>query len=93
MADMTTRPDERPVPDNLSALYADIEHTRASLEDTVDEIGHRLDVRQRLRGAMQDAQDRIGTIGRGRAAAIAGGGVAVVALAGSCVRARRRKER
>jgi hypothetical protein len=80
---MTEATDQRRVPDDRDALYADIEDARTRLGDTVDEIGQRLDVRTRLRGVTQRAA------GSQRSIAIAG--LAAVAVVGIIVLARRRK--
>lgn len=101
MTDLTsTRPDQRPIPNDPGALHAGIEDTRARLGETVDELGHRLDVRTRLKDAAQgtahrvsDAGHRVGEITRRRPVMLAGGGVALAAAAGTSVLAWRRWRR
>ena len=83
MTEATTPTDQRRVPDDRDALYADIEDARTRLGDTVDEIGQRLDVRTRLKGVTQRAA------ASQRSIAIAG--LAAVAVVGIIVLARRRK--
>lgn len=62
----TTRlgPEQQPVPDDPAALHRDIEETRERLEETVDEIGRRLDVKARMRSAAQDASQRANEVGQ-----------------------------
>jgi Protein of unknown function (DUF3618) len=54
------RSEQQAVPDEPAALHSDIEETRERLGETVDEIGRRLDMRIRLKGAMRDAGQRAG---------------------------------
>jgi hypothetical protein len=89
MTETTTPPDQQRVPNDRDALNADIEDARTRLGDTVDEIGHRLDVRTRLKGATQ----RLSTAGRERSVMIGGAGLVAVAVVGIMVLARRRRGR
>jgi len=84
MTETTTPTDQRRVPKDREALYADIEDARTRLGDTVDEIGQRLDVRTRLKGATQ-------RVGRKRSVLIGGAGLVAVAVVGLVVLSRRRK--
>jgi|Tabmets5t2r1_1033131.scaffolds.fasta_scaffold74321_2 hypothetical protein len=89
MTESTTKRNDR-VPDDLEALQADIEDARVRLEDTVDEIGHRFNVKARMKGGLQNAGHRVSVIGRQRSVLLAGGGVAVAAAAGVSLLAWRR---
>jgi hypothetical protein len=88
MTETTTRHNE--VPRDIDALHADIEDTRERLEDTVDEIGHRFNVKARLKGAMSGAGRRASQIGRRKPVLMAGSGLALGAAAGASVLAWRR---
>jgi hypothetical protein len=89
MTDTTTHPDRQRVPEDPAALRADIDDARKRLGETVDEIGHRLDVRSQLNGAVH----RIGAVGRHRPVKIGGAALAAAAVAGVAVLAWRRWSR
>jgi Protein of unknown function (DUF3618) len=89
MTETTTARNAR-VPDDMDALQDDIEDARVRLGATVDEIGHRLDVKTRLKSAVHDAGRRANAVGRSKPVLLAGGGLALGAAAGASVLAWRR---
>lgn len=90
MTETTTHHDRQRVPNDASALYDDIEEARTRLGDTVDEIGHRLDMRARLKGATQRLGRRVSETARRRPVIIGGAGIAAAAVVGIVVLAWRR---
>jgi hypothetical protein len=90
MTETTTHHDRQRVPNDASALYDDIEEARTRLGDTVDEIGHRLDLRARLKSATQGVGHRVSDTSRRRPVIIGGAGIAAAAIAGLAVLAWRR---
>ncbi|HYJ67916.1 MAG TPA: DUF3618 domain-containing protein [Nocardioidaceae bacterium] len=86
----TTTHDRQGVPNDPSSLYADVEDARTRLGHTVDEIGHRLDVPARLKGAAQGVGHRISETSRRRPAIIGGAGLAAAAAVGIAALAWRR---
>jgi Protein of unknown function (DUF3618) len=87
MTETTTHPDRQRMPNDPSALQADIDDARERLGETVDEMGSRLDVRARLNGVAQ----RISAAARDRSGMLGGAGLAAVAVAGIAILAWRRR--
>jgi Protein of unknown function (DUF3618) len=104
-----TRPadQQQTVPDDPAALHSDIEQTRERLEETVDEIGRRLDVKSRMRDAARDAGQRVGDVrerangmgqqisayGRSHPTTVARAGMVLAVVIGLMLLFRRRRNR
>lgn len=85
---MTTTRHNR-VPNDPTAVLADIEGDRTSRRDAGDANGDRFKV-TRLKEATRDTGHRVGAFGRRKPVMLAGGGVAAAAAAGGSVLAWRR---
>ena len=88
------------VPDDPAALHSDIEQTRERLEETVDEIGRRLDVKSRMKDAARDAGQRangmgqqLGAYGRSHPSTVARAGTVLLVAVGLMLLLRRRRNR
>jgi Protein of unknown function (DUF3618) len=93
-------PEQQPVPDDPAALQRDIEETRERLEETVDEIGRRLDVKARMRSAAQDASQRanemgqqLSAYGKSHPSTVARGVTVFIVATGLLLLVRRRRNR
>jgi hypothetical protein len=81
---MTTNPSDPP--DDIAAVRADIEATRAELSDTVDALNDKLNVKRNVQRRAQDVAERAGPH---RTEIIAG--LAVVAVLVTVIVWRRRR--
>ena len=93
-------PEQQSVPDDPAALHRDIEETRERLEETVDEIGRRLDVKARMKDVAHDASRRandmgqqIGAYGKSHPTTVARGVTVLVIVTGLLLLVRRRRNR